>query len=129
MKKLIAALVLLPSILQALEPVQVVSFTSVSSEQDYGLFLVAGPSDCPATRFMILGDGLQAISDALAPGESAILPLGQGFAVGPHTVELTAVGCDAPVESLRLVIMNRTSPGHGRAQSLSGVEAVVSAGN
>ena len=97
---------------------QTISITSASPQHDYALFLVAAPGDCPATRFLVVGPDRQAVSPALAPGESAVLHLGPGFAQGEHQLTLSSIGCDAGYESLLLLTLNRSSPGHVRGQDL-----------
>lgn len=119
MKPSLIAFLLLPTAVLADAAREPLLFTSSSETQNYGLYLVAAPTDCPATRFLVLGEGVQAVSVALKPGESALLPLGQGFTAGEHGLQVSPIGCDAAIDSLRLVTMNRASPGHGRAQSLT----------
>lgn len=125
MNRLILALLLLPGpvVAQEIAPTKV-TFTSTSDSRDYGLFVVAGEGDCPATRYMILGEGVEAISQTLTPGESAILQLGNGYAPGEHSLTLSAVGCALPPAATRLVFLNQMSPGHARAPDLKQVQDV-----
>lgn len=125
MKPLFLALLLLPGpvVAQEITPTEV-SFTSTSDSRDYGLFVVAGEGDCPATRYMILGEGVEAISQTLTPGESAILRLGSGYAPGEHSLTLSAVGCALPLAATRMVLLDQISPGHARAPVLKQVQIV-----
>lgn len=125
MKRLFLALCLLaaPGLAQELSPTEII-FTSTSQDRNYGLFVVAGQGDCPVTRYMILGEGVEAISQTLTPGESAILDLGHGFGLGEHSMTLTAVGCALPLAAARLVYLNQSSPGHGRAPDLQHIQDV-----
>lgn len=121
MRPCILPLLLLPSSVLAEPPVQTISITSASAEHNYALFLTAAPTDCPATRFLVVGPDRQAVSAALKPGDSAVLKLGPGFSPGEHQLSLSALGCDAGYESLVLLTLNRSSPGHFRGQDLKKV--------
>ncbi len=128
MKRLFLALPLLslPAFAQEVSPTEI-TFTATSPTRDYGLFLVAGvgEGDCSLTRYLVLGDGVEAISPPMASGESTVLPLGHGFALGDHALSLSAVGCALPPVATRLVILNQSSPSHSRAPQ---VRATLTAG-
>ncbi len=109
MKSLILPLLFAPSLLMAETAAQTVSFTSTSPDTDYGLFVVAAETDCPATRFLVVGEGVQAISEPLSAGQGAVL----AFVECEHELQVSAIDCDAEMASLRLVTMNQSSPGHG----------------
>jgi hypothetical protein len=64
---------------------------------------------CPATRFLVVGEGVQAISEPLSAGQGAVL----AFVECEHELQVSAIDCDAEMTSLRLVTMNQSSPGHG----------------
>ena len=113
MKILFLPLLLAPSILMADPAAQTVRFTPTSLDKDYGLFVLAAETDCPATRFLVVGEGGQSISEPLSAGQGVVLALGQAFVEGEHEVQVSAVGCDAEMASLPLVILNQSSPGHG----------------
>jgi hypothetical protein len=108
---------------------QTLRFSVTTADRDLGLFLVAAPSDCAQTRYLVLGAGVQAVSEPLSPGESVVLPLGRNLAVGAHEVQVQAMGCSAGVETARLVTLGQASPGHGRAQPLVLVDVIETAGN
>lgn len=105
---------------------QTLDFSVSVAGRDLGLYLVAGPTDCPATRFLILGSGIQAVSAPLLSGESAVLPIGNDLAVGAHQVQVQAMDCPAALASVHLLTLGQSSPGHGRAQPLA---TVATAGN
>ncbi len=124
MKAFLVPFLFVPTLAFAEGTTQSVVFTSSSAERDYGVFIVAAPSACPATRFEVVGDGIQAVSEELLAGQSAVLPLGRGFSPGEHGFDVTSIGCAASVESMHLIDVNKSSPGHGRATVLTGVDLV-----
>ena len=79
---------------------QTISITSTSPAHDHALFSIAAPTDCPATRFLVVGPDRQAVSPESESGESAVMKLGPGFSPGQHKLSLSALGCDAGKESL-----------------------------
>ena len=108
---------------------QTVTITSTSATNDYALFLIAAPTECPATRFLVVGMDRQAVSPALAPGGSAVLDLGTGFAPGDHQLTVSPLGCDAGFDGISLLTLNRSSPGHVRGQAHENVKVSGAATN
>ena len=52
-------------------------------------------------------------TDLLVPGEQGRVRLGQGFAAGVHPVRLVVSGCDAQLQRVRRITLNKASPDHG----------------
>lgn len=91
-----------------------VSFLSVSALRSYGLLIAAPESGCRHVRFRVkAGETLLGNTPPLAPGELAVVRLGQGFPEGENQVTIASVGCDAPPAATRRVVLAKIAPDHG----------------
>lgn len=92
-----------------------VSFSSVSDSRSYGLLIAAPHSGCRHVRFRVEGEhaGFLGHTPPLAPGELAVVRMGQGFPEGENQVTVASVGCDALPAATRRVTLKKHSPDHG----------------
>ncbi|MEZ5798454.1 MAG: hypothetical protein R3D63_13830 [Paracoccaceae bacterium] len=93
---------------------QLFLLTSVSETRSYGVLVLAPDKGCGAMRFLVYADGaLLARSPTLAPGEGAVVRLGNGFAEGEHLLRIETAGCADQPFTGRRVVLKKTSPDHG----------------
>ncbi|RYI30949.1 MAG: hypothetical protein EON48_05075 [Acetobacteraceae bacterium] len=91
-----------------------VVFQSVSALRSYGLLIAAPDSGCRHVRYRVKsGDTLLGNTPALAPGELAVVHLGQGFPAGETRLTVASVGCNASPAATRRVVLAKAAPDHG----------------
>jgi hypothetical protein len=92
-----------------------VSFASVSDSRSYGLLIAAPDSGCRHVRFRVedASAGFLGHTPPLAPGELAVVRMGQGFPAGENQVTIASIGCDVPPAATRRVTLKKQSPDHG----------------
>ncbi|MFN3993420.1 MAG: hypothetical protein ACK4IU_11000 [Tabrizicola flagellatus] len=91
-----------------------VLFASTSDSRSYGLLVAAPEAGCDRVRFRIEHDraGVLGQSPPLAPGELAVIRLGQGFPQGENLVTIASIGCDMPPAEARRVILANSGHDH-----------------
>jgi hypothetical protein len=89
--------------------------TSVSATKSYGLLLGAPEDGCRRVRYRVETGARDFLGHTppLAPGEVAVVSMGQGFAEGTHALTIAAVGCDQAPALARRVTLKKLSPDHG----------------
>ena len=86
----------------------------VLAEKTYGLVVATTTeTDCPFLRYRIFVAGKSVLTQHLRPGEAIVVKLGQGIAPGRYAVDAKAVGCNAGLSALRIVVLRKASPDHG----------------
>ena len=103
----------------------IVTLKSLGADRSYGLALNVDAKLCAETRFLVLGDGVQAVSKPVAAGHGIVLVLGLGFSEGPHPLHITALDCAAAPKDVVQLTLGQQSPGHGRGLLLEQVSAVA----
>jgi hypothetical protein len=89
--------------------------TSTSELRSYGVLIAAPDTGCRFVRFRVDGDGEAFLGHTppLAPGELAVVRMGQGFVEGSHTLTISSEGCAARPAATRRVTLAKASPDHG----------------
>ncbi|MES2146102.1 MAG: hypothetical protein V4516_17535 [Pseudomonadota bacterium] len=86
---------------------------ATTEAHSYGLWLAAPKAGCRTVRYVVTAEGTRlGFSGPLAPGEGAVVRIGQGFAAGRHALAITAYGCTRPPAATRRVRLAKPSPDH-----------------
>jgi hypothetical protein len=103
-----------PGFCDVLPPQPVAYVLSVYSEtRSYGLWVTAPAKGCRTVRYTVASQQtFLGRSPPLRAGDSAMIHLGQGFALGDHVLAVTAIGCDEPPAVARRVLLGKAGHDH-----------------
>lgn len=87
---------------------------SASAERSYGVLIAAPDTGCLRVRYRVesVEHGFLGHTPPLAPGESAVVRMGNGFAEGVHALTIAPEGCQKSPALARRVLLHKHSPDH-----------------
>lgn len=89
--------------------------TSTSEARSYGILIAAPDVGCRHVRFRVEDATATYLGQTppLAPGELAVVRMGNGFTKGVHLLTIAPVGCKSSPAATRRVTFAKRSPDHG----------------